>query len=117
MDSPGSYAPEAPHRAPFILPARPDALRLVAAETALIIVDMQNAYASPGGYIDLAGFDVTGAAPVIPRIAQVAATARAAGMPVIFFQNWVGPRLCRGGRAGVAQFPQVERAQDHAPPA
>ena len=45
MDSPGGYAPEAPHRAPFILPARPEALRLVAAETALIIVDMQNAHA------------------------------------------------------------------------
>ena len=33
------------------------------AETALIIVDMQNAYASPGGYLDLAGFDISGAAP------------------------------------------------------
>ena len=30
-------------------------------ETALIVVDMQNAYASPGGYLDLAGFDVSGA--------------------------------------------------------
>ncbi len=31
-------------------------------ETALIIVDMQNAYASPGGYTSLAGFDVLGSA-------------------------------------------------------
>ena len=104
MDSPGGYAPEAPHRAPFILPARPEALRLVAAETALIIVDMQNAYASPGGYIDLAGFDVAGAAPVIPRIAQVAATARAAGMPVIFFQNGWDPAYAEAGGPGSPNF-------------
>ncbi|MDB5314389.1 MAG: pyrimidine utilization protein [Rhodospirillales bacterium] len=45
MDGPAGYAPEVPGRAPLILPARPEALRLAAAETALIIVDMQNAYA------------------------------------------------------------------------
>ena len=104
MDSPGGYAPEAPHRAPFILPARPEALRLVAAETALIIVDMQNAYASPGGDIDLAGFDVAGAASAIPRIAQVAATARAAGMPVIFFQNGWDPAYAEAGGPGSPNF-------------
>ena len=104
MDSPGGYAPEAPHRAPFILPARPEALRLVVAQTALIIVDMQNAYASPGGDIDLTGFDVAGAAPVIPRIAQVEATARAAGMPVIFFQNGWDPAYAEAGGPGSPNF-------------
>ena len=39
------------------LPARPEPLALSASETALIVVDMQNAYASQGGYLDLAGFD------------------------------------------------------------
>ena len=34
MDSPAGYAPEAPRRPPFILSERPEALRLVAAETA-----------------------------------------------------------------------------------
>ena len=81
------YAPPAETRAPFILPARPEPIRLNPAETALIIVDMQNAYASPGGYLDLAGFDIQGAASVIDRIAEVAALARGAGMPVLFFQN------------------------------
>ena len=31
---------------------------LAVEETAVIVVDMQNAYASAGGYLDLAGFDV-----------------------------------------------------------
>jgi ureidoacrylate peracid hydrolase len=87
MTTPAGYAPTAGARAPFVLPARPEPIRLNPAETALIIVDMQNAYASPGGYLDLAGFDIAGAASVIDRIAEVAALARGAGMPVLFFQN------------------------------
>ncbi len=71
----------------FALPARPEGLRLAIAETAVVVIDMQNAYASPGGYVDLAGFDIGGAAGVIGRIGQVLTTARAAGMPVIFLQN------------------------------
>ena len=57
MDPPAGYAPPASARSPFILPARPEPLRLDPAQTALVVVDMQNAYASPGGYIDLAGKD------------------------------------------------------------
>ncbi|KPF71648.1 amidohydrolase [Bosea sp. AAP35] len=77
------------HTAPasVVLPARPEPLRLDTARTALIVVDMQNAYASPGGYLDLAGFDVAGAAPVIRNVAVAVAAARQAGIPVIFLQN------------------------------
>lgn len=70
-----------------VLPARPEAIRLDAATTAIIVVDMQNAYASKGGYVDEAGFDVGRAASVIPKIAEVVDVARAAGMPVVFLQN------------------------------
>lgn len=69
------------------LPARPENFPLSPKETALIVVDMQNAYASPGGYVDIQGFDLTNAKAVIDRTARVAAAARAMGIPVIFFQN------------------------------
>lgn len=69
------------------LPARPEPVRLDPATTAVIVIDMQNAYASPGGYVDLAGFDISGAAGVIGRIGQVLDTARSAGMQVVFLQN------------------------------
>lgn len=55
--------------------------------TAVIVVDMQNAYASEGGYVDEAGFDVGPAAGVIPKITEVVDAARAVGMPVVFLQN------------------------------
>jgi len=73
------------------LPARPAPITVVAAETALIIVDMQNAYLSPGGYIDLVGFDVSGSPSVIAETAAVAAACRAAGIPVIYLQNGFSP--------------------------
>ena len=78
-----------PDNAPetVVLPARPEPIRLSPADTAVIVIDMQNAYASEGGYVDLAGFDIGGAASVIGKIDQVLTTARGAGMPVIFLQN------------------------------
>jgi ureidoacrylate peracid hydrolase len=48
---------------------------------------MQNAYASKGGYIDIAGFDVSGAPAAIQRTKLALEAARKAGMPVIYFQN------------------------------
>ena len=80
------------------LPARPEALRLDPAETAVVVIDMQNAYASPGGYVDTAGFDITGAAGTIAQIAKVLETARAAAMPVVFLQNgWDADYVEAGG--------------------
>ncbi|WP_158157899.1 pyrimidine utilization protein B [Pseudomonas sp.] len=80
------------------LPARPEALSLKASETALVVVDMQNAYASLGGYLDLAGFDVSNTGPVIANIRKALVTARAAGMPVVFFQNgWDAEYMEAGG--------------------
>lgn len=81
-----------------LLPARPEPLRIDPASSAVIVIDMQNAYASPGGYVDLAGFDITGAAGVIGRIGQVLDTARAAAIPIIFLQNgWDGDYVEAGG--------------------
>lgn len=69
------------------LPARPEAVVFPPEQTALIVVDMQNAYASPGGYLDLAGFDVSATRPVIERIDIAVKAAREAGVQVIWFQN------------------------------
>lgn len=97
MTQPVSYFPPDDPAARY-LPARPEPLLIRPAETALIIVDMQNAYASAGGYLDLAGFDISGAAPAIEKIAEAAEAARAAGMPVIYFQNgWDADYVEAGG--------------------
>lgn len=81
------------------LPARPESIAFAPQETALIVVDMQNAYASQGGYLDLAGFDVSATAPVIANIKRAISAARAAGIRVIFFQNgWDNQYIEAGGQ-------------------
>jgi ureidoacrylate peracid hydrolase len=75
------------------LPARPEPFPMSLRETALIVVDMQNGYASPGGYIDLQGFDVSEAKAVTERIVRIIAAARALGIAIVFFQNgWEAAR-------------------------
>jgi ureidoacrylate peracid hydrolase len=73
--------------APLTLPARPEPIQLRPSQTALIVVDMQNAYSTRGGYLDLAGFDISHTGPVIEKINVALKAARAAGVQVIFFQN------------------------------
>jgi ureidoacrylate peracid hydrolase len=69
------------------LPARPEPLRLAVEETAVVVVDMQNAYASPNGYLDIAGFDISGAKGAIEAIRETLEVAREAGVAVVYFQN------------------------------
>ena len=82
------------------LPARPEPLRLAVDETAVVAVDMQNAYASPNGYLDLAGFDIAGAKAAITSIKGVLDVAREAHVPVIYFQNGWDPNYVEAGGPG-----------------
>lgn len=84
--------------APIVLPARPEPLYLHQTNTALIVVDMQNAYASVGGYVDSAGFDISGAQSVIAKTGEAIAAARAAGICVVYLQNgWDSDYVEAGG--------------------
>src|SRR6476620_5307737 len=92
--------PTVPIEGAVTLPARPENLPIDPRATAVVVVDMQNAYASPGGYLDLAGFDIEGAAAVIRNIVGVLETARGVGMPVVFFQNGWDPDYVEAGGPG-----------------
>jgi ureidoacrylate peracid hydrolase len=100
MDAPAGFRDAHGRHGGVILPARPEAIALDPAAAVLIVVDMQNAYASPGGYLDLAGFDVSGTGPVIARIARAVAAARAAGIPILWFQNGWDPAYAEAGGPG-----------------
>ncbi|MFT2089465.1 pyrimidine utilization protein B [Paraglaciecola sp. 2405UD69-4] len=83
-----------------ILPAKPEPLALNTTETALIVVDMQNAYASKNGYLDKAGFDISSTGPVIAQTAKAIAAARKANMPIVFFQNGWDNKYAEAGGPG-----------------
>jgi nicotinamidase/pyrazinamidase len=55
-------------------------------ETALIVVDVQNDFADPGG-----GLAVPGGDEVVPMVSREVARAAAAGSPVVFTQDWHPP--------------------------
>ena len=66
--------------------------------TALIVIDMQNAYTSQGGYLDLAGFDVSATKPVVENIKKAVDAAHDAGIQVIYFKNgWDDQYVEAGG--------------------
>jgi ureidoacrylate peracid hydrolase len=82
------------------LPARPEPIRVSVEETAIVVIDMQNAYASKGGYVDEAGFDIAGAAGTIGQIAKVLETARGADMTIVYLQNGWDPDYVEAGGPG-----------------
>jgi len=82
---------------PIELKARPETLTLAARETAVIVIDMQNAYASKNGYVDLAGFDISGAAGTIGNIDRTLKAARRAGIQVVYLQNGWDPDYIEAG--------------------
>ena len=79
------------------LEARPEALEIDPARTALVVVDMQNAFVSPGGMFDLAGFDISGAPAVIDVHRRLLDGCRAARVPIVYLQMTYRPDLTDGG--------------------
>jgi ureidoacrylate peracid hydrolase len=58
--------------------------RLAPAHTALIVVDMQNDFCAPGGYVANLGRDVSACGAIVPAVNALVAGARAHGVPVIW---------------------------------
>lgn len=77
--------------------ARPLSFRLNAATTAVVVVDMQNDFASPGGMFDRAGIDITGIRAIVPNVRAVLAAARAAGLTIVFLKMGFSPDLMDAG--------------------
>jgi ureidoacrylate peracid hydrolase len=79
--------------------ARPAPLTLDPSTTAVIVVDMQNDFASKGGMLDRAGIDVTGTRALAGPIANVLKAAREAGSRVIYLKMEFRPDLSDLGAA------------------
>ncbi|MBI3434765.1 MAG: isochorismatase family protein [Proteobacteria bacterium] len=89
-----------------LLTARPETIDIDLRQTALVVVDMQNAFAAKGGMFDLAGRDISGAAPAIAVVQALTAASRAAGVQVIFLQMTYQPDL---GDAGGPNSPNYHK--------
>src|SRR5437870_11731138 len=79
------------------LEAEPASLQLDLDRTALIVVDMQNGFASTGGMLDLAGIDVGPAREVVANARMVCEAARRAELPVLYLTIGYPPDLSTAG--------------------
>lgn len=79
------------------LTTRPEPIQIEPGQTAVVVVDMQNAFASPGGMFDLAGIDISGAAAVVDVNHRLLAACRSAGIGVIYLQMGFKPDLSDAG--------------------
>ena len=77
--------------------AKPQPLEFEPARSAIIVVDMQNDFGSPGGFFALGGIDISGIEAVVPRIADVLRAARQAGIQVIYLKMGFRPDLSDAG--------------------
>ena len=79
--------------------ARPQPLELDPQRAALIVVDMQNDFGSPGGMFDAAGIDIRGIAAVERALPPVLRAAHDAGIPVVYLKMEHAPDLSDVGGA------------------
>jgi ureidoacrylate peracid hydrolase len=80
-----------------ILNSRPDPVAVDFEKSAVIVVDMQNAFASKRGLLDLAGADISGAPQVVHNAGRIVTAARRARVPVVYLQMGYRPDLSDSG--------------------
>ncbi|AGB23625.1 nicotinamidase-like amidase [Mycobacterium sp. JS623] len=78
---------------PIEVLAEPSPFRLVAGQTALIVIDMQRDFLLPGGFGESLGNDVNQLLKVVPPLAELIAAARTAGVLVIHTREGHEPDL------------------------
>jgi ureidoacrylate peracid hydrolase len=74
------------------LQARPLPIELDVSTTAVVVVDMQNGFVSPGGSWAISGVDTTPMAALVPAIACVLDAARRVGVPVVYLTMPLPPQ-------------------------
>jgi ureidoacrylate peracid hydrolase len=77
--------------------AKPEPIDVDFDRSAIIVVDMQNAFASKGGTLDIAGVDLADAPRVVRTIRSTVDAGRAAGVPIVYLQMAYKPDLSDAG--------------------
>lgn len=82
------------------LDAQPHAVEIDPQHCAVIVVDMQNDFVSPGGMFESRGVDISAVRQTISPTKQVLAAARSAGMKIVYLKMAYRPDLSDLGAEG-----------------
>ena len=83
--------------------ARPEAVDLDPTRTAVLVIDMQNAFGSPGGMFDRVGVPIASIQDAIAPTRAAVAAAREAGLKIIYLKMGFQADLSDLGTNGGAQ--------------
>jgi len=86
------------------LDAKPNPLEVDFKKSAIVVVDMQNAFASKGGMLDIAGVDITDASRVIRVIRSVIEAVRHIAVAVVYLRMAYKPDLSDSGGPNSPNF-------------
>ena len=86
------------------LDAKPNPLQVDFKKSAIVVVDMQNAFASKGGMLDIAGVDITDAPRVIRTIRSVLEAARQNAVAAAYLRMAYKPDLSDSGGPNSPNF-------------
>src|SRR2546428_6553113 len=78
--------------------ARPEPISFDPQRSAVVVVDVQNGFASKGGYLDRAGFDISEARKTLANCRRVIDAAHHHGIQVIYLQMGWHPDLHDAGK-------------------
>jgi len=80
--------------------AKPEPVTIDPERAALIVIDMQNDFGSPGGMFDRAGVDISGIRHAIEPTKRAIAAARKQGVPIVYVKMGFLPDLSDAGAPG-----------------
>jgi len=80
-----------------LVQAEPEAIEIDVSKTAVLVVDMQNAFVRRGGYFDLIGFDISATEKIIEPCQEIVRAAREKGIKIIYLQMGYSPDLSDSG--------------------
>jgi ureidoacrylate peracid hydrolase len=78
--------------------ARPGPIIMDPGTTAIVVVDMQNDFAAPGGMFDRAGIPIDGIQAIVEPIRLVLDAGRSAGIPAVFLKMQFAADLSDAGQ-------------------
>ena len=84
--------------------AEPEPIEIDLIKTAIIVVDMQNAFMSKGGYFDLIGMDISAIQKIVEPCRKIIHMAREKGARIIYLQMAYSPDLSDAGPPGCPSF-------------
>jgi len=83
-----------------VIPAEPEPIEIDLQSTAVMVIDMQNAFVSKGGFFDLTGADISHSQQIIQPVKHICEAARAKQVKVIYVAFRYSPDLREMGSEG-----------------